>query len=71
MLTRDAKYTEKGKYDSDQNSETAEFRSHSSVFSAEESSFLAPIYGAWNVGPMHHSQHRINKYISPLRPLRL
>jgi len=29
MLTRDAEYTEKGKYDSDRNSETAEFRSHS------------------------------------------
>ena len=29
MLTRDAQYAEKGKYDSDQNSETTQFRSHS------------------------------------------
>jgi hypothetical protein len=37
----------------------------------EESLFPAPIYGAWNVGPMHLSQHRVNKFIPSLRSLRL
>ena len=40
------------------------------IFDAGEAFFPAPD-GVWNVGPMHPSQHRVNKIISPLRPLRL
>ena len=41
-FTRDAEYTEKGKFSRDQNSETSEFRPHSSAFSAGERVFNSP-----------------------------
>ncbi len=37
------------------------------IFDAGEAFFPA-LDGAWDVGPMHLSQHRVNKFISPLRP---
>ncbi len=42
MLTRAAEYAEKYKYDSDQNSEKAEFRSHSSAHGAGDMVFNYP-----------------------------
>jgi hypothetical protein len=69
---RDTEYTEKDECGYEENSEKDVFSSYFSA-SQRRSDFVipAPIYGAWNVGPMHLSQHRDNTIIPSLRPLRL
>ena len=39
------------------------------IFDTGEAWLLLAPHGAWNVGPIHHSQHRDNTSISPLRSL--